>query len=291
MISGTAGPMMSKALRLRLPNYTEEIATGFSKLLKAESMTDVTLICNGGQTIRAHQVILATFSPYFRAIFEAQPFTNNPCQYPVIVIKDLAYPELRAILEFIYRGEVSISRDKLPAVLQAAKALEISGLSDLRVESALNGVPTSSTSASSTAADSSDLMDSTLLASLTGAHHSHNSITALNAVNNGPSMGNSNGTGNKRPHESMMNCTSTSMFPGSLDSLKKARLALDQNGSIPMDRLGMGLLNENGMNNVAAYNRFGQNPFNLNRSLDRTIIELMQQQNQQLKRFSENNNR
>ncbi|XP_053202293.1 transcription factor Ken 1-like [Panonychus citri] len=124
----------SKPLRLRRVNHSDEVVIGFSKLLKTESMTDVTLICSGGQTIRAHRVILSTFSPYFRAIFESQPFSNNPCQYPVIVIKDLALSELRTIVEFIYKGEVSVSRDKLSMVLQAAKELEVSGLSDLKVD-------------------------------------------------------------------------------------------------------------------------------------------------------------
>lgn len=243
-------------MRLRRVNHTEEIVAGFSKLLKSESMTDVTLICSGGQTIRAHQVILATFSPYFRAIFEAQPFTNNPCQYPVIVIKDLAFSELRAILEFIYRGEVSISRDKLSLVLQAAKALEVSGLSDLKVESAINGAPITSSSSSSSAqvADSSDVMDSSLLASL-----HHNSMSAINAVSS------SGLNGNKRSHESMI-------YPPGIDGLKKSRMAYDQADPMQsIDRIGLSLL-ENGLNlaNNPMAARFGQN-----NNLNRSILEMM----------------
>jgi len=124
----------ARPLKLRRVNHTDEIVFGFSNLLRNESMTDVTLICNGGQTIRAHRVILSTFSPYFKTIFESQPFSNNPCQYPVIVIKDLELNELKTIIDFIYKGEVSVSRDKLQSVLQAAKALEVSGLADLKFE-------------------------------------------------------------------------------------------------------------------------------------------------------------
>ena len=143
-------------MKLRRINHGDELVSGFSRLLRTESMTDVTLICKGGQTIRAHRVVLSTFSPYFRAIFEAQPFANNPCQYPVIVIKDLELSELRAIVDFIYRGEVSVVRDKLPMVLQAARALEVSGLADLKVDQ-LTG-PSSASSNSLLASSNGDHM-------------------------------------------------------------------------------------------------------------------------------------
>ena len=87
-------------------NHSDEIVSGFGKLLKSESMTDVTLSCQGGLNIRAHRVILSTFSPYFRAIFESQPFVDTPWTYPVVVMKDYGYLEVKAIIEFIYRGEV-----------------------------------------------------------------------------------------------------------------------------------------------------------------------------------------
>lgn len=122
----------AKPLRLRRENHSDEFVLGLAKLLQNEVFTDVTLICNGGHTIRAHRVILSLFSSYFRAIFESQPFLTNSCQHPVIVIKDLGYTELKVIIEFIYRGEVFITEDKLPNIISTAKALEVNGLADLR---------------------------------------------------------------------------------------------------------------------------------------------------------------
>ncbi|KAI1289495.1 Protein jim lovell [Halotydeus destructor] len=130
LATGKKGP-----LKLTRVNHLQEIVSGFSRLLETESMTDVTLSCQGGLNIRAHRVILATFSPYFRAIFETQTFSETPWHYPVIVMKDYGYTELKAIIEFIYTGGVSVPRDRLPGVLQAARALQVSGLSDLKLES------------------------------------------------------------------------------------------------------------------------------------------------------------
>lgn len=97
-------------------------------------MTDVTLSCQGGLNIRAHRIVLSTFSPYFKAIFESQPFVDTPWTYPVVVMKDYGFLEVKAIIEFVYRGEVSVPRDRLASVLATARALEVSGLADLKAE-------------------------------------------------------------------------------------------------------------------------------------------------------------
>lgn len=128
-------PTSTRPLRLRRVNHSDEIVSGFGKLFKNESLTDVTISCSGGINIKAHRIVLSTFSPYFKSIFESSPFIDTPWTYPVIVMKDYGYTELRAIIEFIYKGEVSVPRDKLSAVLATAKSLEVSGLADLKLDS------------------------------------------------------------------------------------------------------------------------------------------------------------
>ena len=121
----------SRPLRLRRVNHSQEMVSGFRDLLKSESLTDVLLSCQGGVTVKAHRVILSTFSPYFKSVFESHPFSDSPWMLPVVVLKDFGVLEVKAIVEFIYRGEVSVPRDRLASVLEAARALEVSGLADL----------------------------------------------------------------------------------------------------------------------------------------------------------------
>lgn len=47
-------------------------------------------------------------------------------------MKDVKYQELRAMMDYMYRGEVNISQDQLAALLKAAESLQIKGLSDNR---------------------------------------------------------------------------------------------------------------------------------------------------------------
>lgn len=54
---------------------------------------------------------------------------TNPCQHPVIILQDVHFTELEALLVFIYKGEVNIEQKNLPALLKAAETLQIRGLS------------------------------------------------------------------------------------------------------------------------------------------------------------------
>lgn len=53
---------------------------------------------------------------------------TNPCQHPVVILQDVRFTELEAILTFIYKGEVNIDQEKLPALLKAAETFQIRGL-------------------------------------------------------------------------------------------------------------------------------------------------------------------
>lgn len=42
-------------------------------------------------------------------------------------MKDLRFWEVQALVDFMYRGEVNVTQDKLPSLLAAAEALQIKG--------------------------------------------------------------------------------------------------------------------------------------------------------------------
>jgi hypothetical protein len=124
-------PSKARPLRLRRVNHSSELLSGLKDLLANESLTDVILSCQGGVNIKAHRVILSTFSPYFKSVFEGHPFSENPWTFPVVVLKDYGVNEVKAIVDFIYKGEVSVSRERLPLVLETARGLQVNGLSSL----------------------------------------------------------------------------------------------------------------------------------------------------------------
>ncbi|GFG34154.1 hypothetical protein Cfor_08147 [Coptotermes formosanus] len=105
---------------LRWNNHRTNLLAVFDELLRNEAFTDVTLACEGGTSVKCHKMVLAACSSYFQSLF-----TELPCRHPVVVLKDVKYTEMKAILEYMYRGEVNVAQDQLAALLKVAEALKV----------------------------------------------------------------------------------------------------------------------------------------------------------------------
>ncbi|XP_076672826.1 longitudinals lacking protein-like isoform X1 [Andrena cerasifolii] len=109
---------------LKWNDFQSNMVSSFKHLRDEKSFTDVTLACDG-QTCKAHKMVLSACSPYFKSLLE-----ENPSKHPIIILKDVAYSHLQAILEFMYAGEVNVSQDQLPAFLKTADRLKVKGLAE-----------------------------------------------------------------------------------------------------------------------------------------------------------------
>ncbi|XP_059059926.1 protein bric-a-brac 1-like isoform X2 [Achroia grisella] len=116
---------------LRWNNYQSNLANCFDQLLQTESFVDVTLACDG-QSLKAHKVVLSACSPYFQSLF-----MDNPCRHPIIIMRDIKYCDLKAVVDFMYRGEINVSQDQITALLKVAETLKIRGLTDVSGEHAV----------------------------------------------------------------------------------------------------------------------------------------------------------
>ena len=47
----------------------------------------------------------------------------NPCQHPIVILKDVPFEDLRAVVQFMYNGVVNVSAEKLTAVLKVRQAI------------------------------------------------------------------------------------------------------------------------------------------------------------------------
>ncbi|XP_011265985.1 zinc finger protein chinmo isoform X2 [Camponotus floridanus] len=115
---------------LKWNSFGSNLATTFSNLFKSESLTDVTLFCEG-VTFKAHRLILAACSKHFQELFEGMP----PSPAGLIVILDgTSAHNMASLLEFMYRGEVHVSQESLSSFLKAAECLQVKGLSIIEHE-------------------------------------------------------------------------------------------------------------------------------------------------------------
>lgn len=120
---------------LRWNNHQNHILRAFDALLQTKTLVDVTLVC-AETSIRAHKVVLSACSPFFQNVF-----AENPCKHPVIVLKDFAGWVVQAIVDFMYRGEISVPQERLQILIQAGESLQIRGLVDHSITENVTGAP------------------------------------------------------------------------------------------------------------------------------------------------------
>lgn len=65
-------------------------------------------------------------------------FQSTPCKHPVIVLQDVAFTDLHALVEFIYHGEVNVHQRSLSSFLKTAEVLRVSGLTQQQAEETHN---------------------------------------------------------------------------------------------------------------------------------------------------------
>lgn len=114
-----------QAFCLRWNNYQTNLTTVFTQLLQDEQFVDVTLSCDG-YAVKAHKMVLSACSPYFQSIFN-----ENPCQHPIVIMRDIRWTELQPIVEFMYKGEINVSQDQIEPLLKVAQLLKVRGLADV----------------------------------------------------------------------------------------------------------------------------------------------------------------
>ena len=116
---------------LKWNDFDSNLKNSFQKFRDEKDFFDVTLVC-GEEQIDAHKMILSASSSFFKNLFR-----RNHHQHPLIVLKGVKFSELSALLQFVYQGEVNVSKEDLTSFLEAAQELKIHGLTnDLQNEEA-----------------------------------------------------------------------------------------------------------------------------------------------------------
>ncbi|XP_014473674.1 PREDICTED: protein abrupt-like isoform X3 [Dinoponera quadriceps] len=120
---------------LRWNDFHSSILSTFRNLRDEEDFVDVTLACDSS-SFTAHKVVLSACSPYFRRLLKA-----NPCQHPIVILRDVASSDMESILRFMYHGEVHVGQERLPTFLQTAQMLQVRGLADVNSGAATAKIP------------------------------------------------------------------------------------------------------------------------------------------------------
>ncbi|XP_059056367.1 protein jim lovell [Achroia grisella] len=138
--------MMPQQYCLRWKHHHSNVQNMFAQLLEKERFCDVTLYCSPnfatqvpnkdtvdpqnirGVSLRAHRVVLAACSELLGALLGAHEAQGEP----VLVIDGAEPRHLKALLDYMYTGEMNVHHSQLASLLKTAEELRIKGLTDIR---------------------------------------------------------------------------------------------------------------------------------------------------------------
>ena len=114
---------MSEKLCLQWNEFKENVDSAFRKLRGKREFTDVTLVCEDGQQVEAHKVILASSSPFFEKLLQK---SKHP--HPLIYLRGFHSKDFASILDLLYLGQANVYQEDLDFFLAIAQEIELKGL-------------------------------------------------------------------------------------------------------------------------------------------------------------------
>ena len=91
--------MDTKVFHLKFENHEPNLAAVFSHLYETSALADVNIVCAGGESLRAHKIILSSSSNYF-----LQLFLDADSKRPSLSVPEIDVATMRRLLSFIYTG-------------------------------------------------------------------------------------------------------------------------------------------------------------------------------------------
>ena len=95
--------VIPNGLNIRFKSHSSALSAALLSLLSESYGTDVHLKCDHlHDTIRAHRIVLAAFSPLFKSLLKEIPSGST---FPVIMLPSIQHDTLETIINFCYKGK------------------------------------------------------------------------------------------------------------------------------------------------------------------------------------------
>ena len=110
-------------------SYSDHLRSMLKALMMNEDFSDVTLVTEDRQHIKANIFVLRACSPVFRDILKKEKGSSQ-----IIFLRGVQYSEMESIIQFIYLGEATLSEERMKEFISVAKLLEIEELCNAEFE-------------------------------------------------------------------------------------------------------------------------------------------------------------
>lgn len=109
------------SLRYQSKQHASNMLESLSDLYKTETLCDIILNV-GTCKIRAHKIILAAFSPYFRSMFGP----SGDCQNrPEVTLSDIDEDAAKLLVDFCYTGMIIVDSQTVESLLTAVTIMQL----------------------------------------------------------------------------------------------------------------------------------------------------------------------
>ena len=98
-----------------------QVLTGLNGLRESKSFCDVTL-CVDGEEFPCHKIVLASFSPYFKAMFAGDMAESRQEK---VSINGMEPVMMQLLIEYAYTSEILITKTNVQSLLSGANLLEV----------------------------------------------------------------------------------------------------------------------------------------------------------------------
>ena len=116
---------MSESVFLQWNDFLGNIKETFRTLKDDKDFTDVTLVCEDGEQIEAHKVILISSSPVFASLLKIKKHPQ-----PLIYMRGIKSGDLKTLMDFLYLGETTVQEEDVENFLELGKEFQLKGLTE-----------------------------------------------------------------------------------------------------------------------------------------------------------------
>ena len=110
---------------LKWKNFQSNVSKSFQTLRYEEDYSDVTLMGDDFQPLKAHKVVLSSCSEYLKNVLF---HTRKYSPHPVLCMEGLSKHDLTNILDYIYNGEIQLYQEELDRFMTIARRFKLDGL-------------------------------------------------------------------------------------------------------------------------------------------------------------------
>ena len=110
---------------LRFSGYEYHLADAVNESLLFNLFTDVTLVSDEGKYFKAHKLVLSSGSFVLDRILQTHPTKD---QELFIYFPGVQYQDLKAMLDYMFLGQVSVGQEKSENFMQFTRHMGLKGL-------------------------------------------------------------------------------------------------------------------------------------------------------------------